>query len=247
MKLKIYFFKKAANYVTNFYHATKNSISYIKDLVKYLFLDTNTQFGNKLNNIYPCIFDKTILTEIEPIYFLQDAWLAKKIFQCQPKKHYDVGSSIKALSIISQFLPVTMVDIRPPSVNLPELDFIKGSITDLPFKDNTISSISSICVVEHIGLGRYGDQLDQYGSEKAIGELIRVTKKGGDIFISVPIDKSCEVCFNAHRTFTRKYLLKLFHGLKLVDEKYIYGKFMYNNYRKNMGFGTGLYHFNKSV
>ena len=61
------------------------------------------------------------------------------------------------------------------------LFFIKGSVLDLTFEDNSIESLSSLCIVEHIGLGRYGDIIDSFGSEKAINELKRVVKLGGTI------------------------------------------------------------------
>jgi ubiquinone/menaquinone biosynthesis C-methylase UbiE len=149
------------------------------------------------------------------------------------------------VGIISQFVPTTMVDIRPLSVSLPELSFIKGDITKLPFKDCEISSLSSICVIEHIGLGRYGDPLDQFGTEKSAKELSRVLAKNGNLYISVPIDSKNKTYFNAHRAFTRDYVLSLFKGLLLIEEKYIYGNDMVNSYDVSKGFGTGLYYFKK--
>jgi SAM-dependent methyltransferase len=138
-----------------------------------------------------------------------------------------------------------MIDIRPIELCLPNLSFIEGSILKLPFADNTIESLSSLCVVEHIGLGRYGDPLDPWGSENAVNELKRVLKPGGDLFFSVPVDRECLVYFNAHRAFTRDYILGLFDDLQLIEEKYIYGKVVRNDYDKASGFGTGLFHFRK--
>jgi hypothetical protein len=46
----------------------------------------------------------------------------------------------------------------------------------LPFKNNSIECISSLCVLEHIGLGRYGDKLDPFGTEKAIEEIKTIFK-----------------------------------------------------------------------
>ena len=138
-----------------------------------------------------------------------------------------------------------MVDIRPINLQLNNLHFKKGSILNLPFDDNSIDSLSSLCVVEHIGLGRYGDDIDPYGSEKAINELIRVMKKGGVLLLSVPIDSQNTVYFNAHRAFTRNYILDLFQNLHLMEEKYHYGDKMYSSYDKNKGFGTGFFMFRK--
>ena len=140
-----------------------------------------------------------------------------------------------------------MIDIRPPNVTLPDLNFMQGDILCLPFPDNSVESLSCLCVVEHIGLGRYGDKLDQFGSEKAIKELQRVMKPGGMLLLSLPIDAENRIYFNAHRAFTKQYVLELFQGWSLRDEKYQYGDNLSEEYHPEKGFGTGLYYFAKSV
>jgi ubiquinone/menaquinone biosynthesis C-methylase UbiE len=128
---------------------------------------------------------------------------------------------------------------------MPGLSFIKGTITALPFKDGEVTSLSSICVIEHIGLGRYGDPLDQFGTEKSASELSRVLSPEGSLYISVPVDSESKTYFNAHRAFTRDHILSLFKDLKLVEETYIYGHGTTHIYERDRGFGTGLYHFKK--
>ncbi len=185
-------------------------------------------------------------TPLEPTYFFQDSWMAKHLYDLKPSHHYDVGSSAKTMGILSQFTPITMIDIRPIELELDNLFFKKGSILELPFKDNSIETLSSLCVVEHIGLGRYGDELDPYGSEKAIKELKRVLKVGGVMLFSVPVDCENKVYFNAHRAFTRDYILELFEGFQLLEEKYHYGAEMFASYEPQKGFGTGFYMMKKS-
>jgi len=223
----------------------KEFFEFSRDWRTYQKLHKNSSFTLTTGDIYPRLFDKTATTGIDPIYFYQDAWCARKIFENKPAHHYDVGSKANLIGTISQFVPTTMVDIRPLEVTLPELSFVKGSILHLPFKDGEVSSLSSICVIEHIGLGRYGDPLDPFGSEKAAAELIRVLATNGDLYVSVPVDAENKVYFNAHRAFTRNYVLELFDGLKLEEEKYIYGNDLVDNYSSTKGFGTGLYHFKK--
>ena len=87
--------------------------------------------------------------------------------------------------------------------------------------------------------------MDPYGTEKSARELARVLAKNGNLYVSVPIDADNKIFFNAHRAFTREYFLSLFKGLKLKEEKYIYGKNMFPSYDARKGFGTGLYHFTK--
>lgn len=220
-------------------------LHFIRDWKAYRTLPQNPSFLTTTEYLYPRLFDNTPTTRIDPVYFYQDTWCARKIFEQKPARHYDVGSKADLVGVISQFTPTTMVDIRPLKVSVPELSFIKGSILDLPFEDGEIASLSSICVIEHIGLGRYGDPLDPFGSEKAAGELIRVLAPGGSLYVSVPIDTENKVYFNAHRAFTREYVLKLFDSLKKMEEKYIYGNDMRESYDPSSGFGTGLFWFKR--
>ncbi len=220
----------------------KKNSKYLKDLI---LTKKNKEF--KIKYLFPCINDNTKETPLAIDYFYQDTWAAKKIFELNPKEHYDVGSNAKTIGIISQFTKTYMVDIRPLPIKLKNLNFIKGDITTLPFKNNSIKSISSLCVIEHIGLGRYGDKLDELGSEKAIKEIIRVTSKKGNIFISVPVHNENTIYFNAHRAFTKEYILTKFHNCKLVEEKYIYNGKLQDKYRtKNRNYGTGLFWFTKN-
>jgi hypothetical protein len=103
-----------------------------------------------------------------------------------------------------------------------------------------VPSLSSICVVEHIGLGRYGDPLDPHGTEKAVAELKRIVQPGGHFYISVPLDDENRIYFNAHRAFTEPYLLGLFQPFQVLERRYIYGKTFGTQIGK--GFGTGCYH-----
>jgi len=180
-------------------------------------------------------------------FIFSRTWAAHKIFTNKPTHHIDIGSSIKTIGIISQFVPTTFVDIRPIDISLPNLFFKEGSILNLPFKDNSLESLSCLCVIEHIGLGRYGDTVDPWGSEKSINELIRVVKPGGHLYISVPVDEINKVFYNAHRAFTREYVINLFSQMILVEESYIYGKKLYSDFDKNKGFGTALYYFIKPI
>ena len=219
---------------------------YLSDFVKYWLMDGNKDSFARVLDLRPYLSDKTSQTEIEPIYFLQDIWLAEKVFQTKPKSHVDIGSSVKTIALISRAFPTTFVDIRPPDIHVAGLDFLKGSVLNLPFKVESLESVSSICVLEHIGLGRYGDKIDPWGSERAISEIIRVIRPGGNLFVSVPVDAISKAFFNAHRTFTRQYFTSLFaKEFDLKEEKYIYGKKLFAKYDKKKGFGTGLYHFVK--
>ncbi|MFA6437967.1 MAG: DUF268 domain-containing protein [Bacteriovoracaceae bacterium] len=220
-------------------------VGFIFEFIQYKRLKRNDHFVISFFDWYPCLTDKTESTPLDPVYFYQDTWAAKKIFEMKPNHHYDVGSSAKTIGIISQFVPTTMVDIRPVELKLDNLYFTKGSITALPFEDNSIESISSLCVVEHIGLGRYGDPLDQFGSEKAISELVRVTKPGGHIYFTVPVESQNKTYFNGYRSFTNDFLILNFNQCDLVEQKFICGSSLVDSYDIKSNNGIGLFMFRK--
>ncbi|MDB5266921.1 MAG: hypothetical protein JWN89_736 [Parcubacteria group bacterium] len=220
--------------------------SFYMELAAYKKLGKNPDFNMRRENLKPMIFERLSETIVDPTYFYQDAWCAGKIFQASPDHHVDVGSETGFVGIVSQFVPTTMVDIRPVNLSMPGFSFVKGDILAMPFPDNSVSSLSSICVVEHIGLGRFGDSLDPFGSEKSAKELSRILAPGGNLYISLPVDTESRIYFNAHRAFTRDHALRLFPSLELAEEKYIYGRNIVESYDPTSGFGTGMYHFKKS-
>ena len=113
---------------------------FFKDYFNYKRTEKNNNFLLRTEDLYPRIYDKTTTTPIDPIYFYQNCWCAKKIFDEKPDRHYDIGSQVQLVGIISQFTPTTMIDIRPLPVKLKGLSFVEGSILNLPFKNNEIKS-----------------------------------------------------------------------------------------------------------
>lgn len=203
--------------------------------------------GERLSSekLYPCIGDDTSSTPIEPTYFYQDSWAFEHLVARAPLSHVDVGSHHNFVAFLSKVIPVTMVDIRPLSLELPSIKFKEGSILSLPFADQSLFSVSSLCVVEHIGLGRYGDSLDSFGTEKSIKELYRVLAPQGYLYISLPVDDKNTIYFNAHRAFSEEYILGMFEGFTIVDRQYIYGSRFVDTLE--CGFGIACYALKKSL
>jgi SAM-dependent methyltransferase len=150
-------------------------------------------------------------------YFFQDLWAARKIFARQPASHIDIGSRIDGfVAHLLTFMPVTVIDVRPLTSNVPGLRFMHADATSLEgFADGSIDSLSSLHAIEHFGLGRYGDPIDPDGWRKAMLSLQRVLRPGGRLYLSVPVGREC-LCFNAHRIFAPQRVLDTLAGLKLV-------------------------------
>jgi hypothetical protein len=165
---------------------------------------------------YPCLTDRVLATPFDPHYFFQAAWLARRLQQAVAPLHLDVGSSVMMLNVLSASVKTIFVDYRPLSVHLSNLVPLAGDIVCLPVKSGTISSLSCLHVIEHVGLGRYGDPINPAGSELAAAELQRVLQPGGRLFLSVPVGRE-RVCFNAHRVFSPDTVRAFFQELQLAS------------------------------
>jgi len=170
----------------------------------------------------PCLKDKTDTTHIDREYFYQDTWCFSRVAAASPSRIVDVGSTVLLVGIMSYLAPTESIDIRPLEVKLPGLSSRKGSITELPFEDKSVELLTSMCVIEHIGLGRYGDTLDPMGSVKAFSEISRVIKPGGRFIGSVPISREPFVSFNANRAFRKDDVLGFFPDFELKAEQFLY-------------------------
>jgi hypothetical protein len=171
--------------------------------------------GARWSDWYPALRDRTTVTPVDLNYFYQDTWAAGKILASRPTVHVDLGSTALLVGMLSNSTRMISVDVRPLAVALDGLVACAGTGVGLPFRDRSIRSLSSLCVLEHIGLGRYGDQIDPRGAEKAAAELQRVLAPGGDLYLSVPIEKEDRAYFNAHRAFSIATVLKMISELAL--------------------------------
>lgn len=232
-------------YGLNIFKFTRDVFVFLRSYSSYLSQNKNTNFKIWIKSFYPCLNDRTTNTPLDYVYIYQDSWAAGKVLNIKPKHHHDIGSKVEMVWIISACIPTTMVDIRKVDIDLPWLNFVEGSILDLPFEDNSIESISSVCVVEHIGLWRYWDPINPFGSEEAIHEIKRVLKVGGHFIFSVPVDGESTIYFNAHRAFSREYIMSLMDGFILEEEKYIYGKDFIGQFTQERWVGIWCYYFIK--
>ncbi len=205
--------------------------------------------GNPLawRDAYPCLGDWVTATPFDAHYFHQGAWLARQLGHKKPPLHVDIGSSVLTMSVISAVTETVFLDYRPLQVRITNLHSVSGSITSLPFGDKGISSLSSLHVIEHIGLGRYGDPIDPQGSVKAAIELARVLAPGGRLYVSTPVGRE-RVCFNGHRVFHPNTVADMFKPLSLesfsvVDDAGALNRDISTSQAADLEYGCGLFVF----
>lgn len=144
-------------------------------------------------------------------YFFQDMWAAREIYRSNVKRVYDIGSRVDGYiaHLLSMEVSVTLLDIRPLRGKVEGVDFIQANATDLSnIPDDSIETLSSLCALEHFGLGRYGDPIDYNGWKKSLHAMKRKLKAGGTLYLSVPVGSKECVQFNAHRIFKPMTIIK---------------------------------------
>ncbi|CAM2857748.1 DUF268 domain-containing protein [Rariglobus hedericola] len=185
-------------------------------------------------------------------YFLQDIWAAQRVFHHHSPEHVDVGSRLDGfVAHVASFLPVKYVDIRRIDTAVPNIIGVQGSVCELPFADRSIDSLSCLHVIEHIGLGRYGDPMDPDGWLKGLVELQRVLKPGGQLLIGTPCGRS-RVVFHAHRVFSPAQIIAAMPELKLEEFSLIennrataWNEQVSPQSAEGLDFGCGLFRFSR--
>ena len=165
---------------------------------------------------YLCMDEKTQETGFDRHYIYHPAWAARVLSRVRPKRHTDISSTLNFCAVVSAFIPVDFYDYRPAPLHLNGLNSLAANLLELPFEENSLESVSCMHVLEHVGLGRYGDPVDPNGDVKAIQELCRVLAPGGSLLIAVPVGEA-RVQFNAHRVYRHRDVLSYFEGLELVE------------------------------
>ena len=190
---------------------------FVRDLYAFKKLsEKERRFSVRIVDLFPQLLDNTGKTHFDPHYTYHPAWAARIIAATKPSKHIDVSSILHFSTLVSAFVPVEFYDYRPADVHLNNLQCKKGDLTALPFTDSSVESISCMHTIEHIGLGRYGDQINPDGDIKASNELARVVRPGGSFIFVTPIGKP-RIQFNAHRIYSYEQVLSLFPTLKLKE------------------------------
>jgi SAM-dependent methyltransferase len=165
---------------------------------------------------YPCLEDQTASTQYPIDYVYHTAWGARVLAATHPARHVDISSFLYFGVIVSAFVPVEFYDFRPAHIVLDGYRAARADLMRLPFADKSIESLSCMHVVEHVGLGRYGDDLDPEGDQKAVRELGRVLAPGGNLLLVVPMGRP-RIEFNAHRIYSAAMAAELWNGLELVE------------------------------
>lgn len=215
MYLKNYFIQVGKDVLIRFPKKVARFFSFLAELGRFR-SKSDKRFAVKTKDIYPCLKDKISTTPFDQHYTYHPAWAARILAQTKPDHHVDISSILSFSTIVSAFIPVKFYDYRPANVNLKDLVSGFADLKQLSFEDNSIASLSCMHTIEHIGLGRYGDEIDPEGDIKSINELKRVLKPGGDLLFVTPVGTP-KIEFNAHRIYSYEQIIEYFSPLQVKE------------------------------
>ncbi|KAK6023888.1 hypothetical protein OSTOST_10311 [Ostertagia ostertagi] len=164
----------------------------------------------------PCLGDATAGTDFDSHYVYHTAWAARRLHANPAPQHTDISSDIRFVTLASAFQPLRFLDYRPAAIKLANLECGRADLLALDLPDGSVPSLSCMHVVEHIGLGRYGDPINFHGADIAMRQLQRVLAPGGLLYFVVPVGQPT-VVFNAHRVFRASDIAATFDGLELLE------------------------------
>lgn len=159
----------------------------------------------------PIVNEKDVeIGEAKGHYFFQDLHVARRVIDASPERHFDVASRVDGfVAHVAASLPVTVLEIRDVPTRYDRITYRQADVMDLdPDLVGCCDSLSCLHVIEHFGLGRYGDPIDFEGHLKGLDGLTRMLRSGGTFYLSTPIGTP-RIHFNAHRVFGVRYLLDL--------------------------------------
>lgn len=143
-----------------------------------------------------------------------------RVYKGEPMKILNVGAATgRSSQMLEPFGEVQSIEYDEPSYlfcrDTLKMKIDQGSITELPYEDQSFDCVCAFDVVEHVE-----------DHELALSNLFRVCKPGGKIFITVPafmsLWSSHDVVNHHFRRYRQKPMLGLFsaNGGRLLRSTY---------------------------
>ena len=210
-----------AVFVYQQWRATQNYLAFLRDWRSFSDAATSPETGDerftmRWKDRYPRLDDRLAASDFDPHYIYHVGWATRLLARMRPAEHVDISSFLYFSVAVSAFLPVTFYEFRPASYRLEGLTSLAGDLHSLPMATDSVPSLSCMHVIEHIGLGRYGDPIDPGGDLTAIAELKRVLAPGGSLLFVTPTGRP-RICFNAHRVYSYAQIVEYFAPLQLKE------------------------------
>lgn len=131
-------------------------------------------------------------------------------------KILDIGctSSSLALQLAGLGYDVTAVDLRDYPFTHPRLRFEKGDILHSKIAPGSQDGAILISVLEHMGLGSYGDARG-VGDDEFLRSVVRLVRPGGRVWVTVPFGRAADCGW--YRVYDSQRLQTLLSGFTVEE------------------------------
>jgi 2-polyprenyl-3-methyl-5-hydroxy-6-metoxy-1,4-benzoquinol methylase len=133
----------------------------------------------------------------------------------------DFGCTQSSLGIhlASRGLQVTGVDLRPYPYSCQNFTFYQGNFFELDLPEKSFDAVIAVSVVEHIGLGAYGEtRREAETDDQLLDRFYKLLTPGGQLILTVPFGTWAITPF--YRIYDEEALHKLLHHFVSECEEY---------------------------
>jgi SAM-dependent methyltransferase len=97
--------------------------------------------------------------------------------------------------------------------------FILGDGMKLPFRDCSFDVVVLGSMIEHVGLGVYGDPINKVGDSMMLAEVRRILRVGGKVLLTTPYSSDGGVTWQRH--YSDAMIENLIKGFILLNKTYL--------------------------
>lgn len=120
-----------------------------------------------------------------------------------------------AMALHTGIRHVTLYEIRPITVDHPDCEVRLKNLINGYREEPQYDLVTCLSTIEHVGLGRYGDDLDPEADFRLAEAMRALVRPGGILILSFPVGRPC-VLFNAARVYSPYRYRRLFGNFKIL-------------------------------
>ena len=99
------------------------------------------------------------------------------------------------IALASRGYRVVGLDFLPYPYRHPNLRAVRGDAMRCPFAAGSFGAVLAISVIEHIGIGHYGDPTGGVGDRETVREIARILSPGGRAILTLPFGRALTDAF----------------------------------------------------
>lgn len=126
------------------------------------------------------------------------------------------------IALASRGYRVVGIDFLPYPYRHPNLLAVRGDAMRCPFAADSFGAVLAISVIEHIGIGHYGDPAGGVGDRETVREIARILRPGGRAILTLPFGRALTDEFK--RVYDPPRLHELLSPLSPVHIEYAWSR-----------------------